>query len=66
MIVAILTAKRGDIDGVATLFGFDEFLYLVIFTWLVVGGAGRASLDYLLSRLRRPALAAVTHGAPAA
>jgi putative oxidoreductase len=50
MIVAILTAKRGDIDGVATLLGFDEFLYLVLFVWLALAGAGKASLDFLISR----------------
>ncbi len=48
MLVAILTAKRGDIDGVATLFGFSEFTYLACFVWLVVAGAGAVSLDRLL------------------
>jgi putative oxidoreductase len=50
MVVAILTAKRADIDGVRTLLGFDEFLYLVIFAWLALQGAGRASLDYFIRR----------------
>jgi putative oxidoreductase len=48
MLVAILTAKRGDIDGVATLFGFNEFTYLACFVWLVVAGAGAVSLDRVL------------------
>jgi putative oxidoreductase len=48
MLVAILTAKRGDIDGVAALGGFIEFSYLACFVWLVVAGAGKVSLDQLL------------------
>jgi len=48
MLVAILTAKRGEIDGVATLFGFNEFTYLACFVWLVVAGAGAISLDRVL------------------
>src|SRR5262249_27044874 len=40
MVVAILTAKRGEIDGVATLFGFTEFTYLAMFLWLTLAGAG--------------------------
>src|SRR5690349_12283981 len=31
MVVAILTAKRADIDGLSTLLGFEEFSYLVMF-----------------------------------
>jgi putative oxidoreductase len=53
MVVAILTAKRADIDGVSTLLGFDEFLYLVLFLWLALQGAGKASLDYLMGRKLR-------------
>jgi putative oxidoreductase len=53
MIVAILTAKRGDIDGLSSLLGFEEFLYLVIFTWLLLAGAGRASLDHLITKYWR-------------
>jgi putative oxidoreductase len=51
MVVAILPAKRGDIDGVSTLLGFEEFSYLVMFLWLALAGAGKASLDALLARL---------------
>ena len=54
MLVAILTAKRGDIDGLATLFGFSEFTYLACFLWLAVAGAGPISLDRVLfSRLQK-------------
>ena len=50
MAVAILSAKRSDIDSVETLFGFEEASYFVIFFWFAVTGAGKASLDYLLTR----------------
>ena len=51
MVVAILTAKRGDITGLTALVGFEEWSYLVFFVWLAVGGAGPLSLDRLVSRL---------------
>src|SRR5436190_8011434 len=51
MVVAILTAKRGDISGLTALVGFEEWSYLVFFLWLAVAGAGPVSLDRLLSRL---------------
>ncbi|HVV51325.1 MAG TPA: DoxX family protein [Polyangia bacterium] len=52
MVVAILTAKRGDITGLTALVGFEEWSYLVLFIWLALAGAGPLSLDRLLSRLR--------------
>jgi putative oxidoreductase len=48
MTVAILTAKRPEIDGIRSLLAFDEFNYLAGFLWLFVAGAGKASLDALL------------------
>jgi len=53
MVVAILTAKRGDISGLTALVGFEEWSYLVLFLWLAVAGAGPLSLDALVSRFRR-------------
>jgi putative oxidoreductase len=50
MIVAIWSAKRGDIDSLETLLGFDETEYLALFTWLAIAGAGTLSLDHLLRR----------------
>ena len=50
MIVAMITAKADDIDSLHSLLGFEETLYLVIFTWLAIAGAGRASLDWLVER----------------
>ena len=52
MIVAIVTARREDYQGIASLFGFVEYLYIVLFVWLGVAGAGPLSLDQVLvSRL---------------
>ncbi len=50
MVVAIVTAKRGDITGLTTLVGLEEWSYLVFFVWLAVAGAGPLSLDALLRR----------------
>jgi len=64
MVVAILTAKRPEIDGLRTLLAFDESIYLAGFLWLLVAGAGKASLDRLFfaqrSALPRPLLHART------
>jgi putative oxidoreductase len=48
MIVAIVSAKWGDVDSLETLLGFDETEYLALFVWLAVAGAGSLSLDRLL------------------
>ena len=53
MVVAILSAKLGDIDSLETLLGFEEVSYLALFLWLAVVGPGPMSLDYLLARGRR-------------
>jgi putative oxidoreductase len=50
MIVAIKSAKWGDVDSLETLLGFDEFEYLALFLWLAVAGPGRISVDYWLQR----------------
>jgi putative oxidoreductase len=50
MLVAIFTAKLGEVDGVASFFAFNEFTYFACFVWLVVAGAGAVSLDWLLLR----------------
>jgi putative oxidoreductase len=52
MTVAILTAKLPDLHGVVDLANTIELTYLVIFAWLVVSGAGKASLDHLIARRR--------------
>jgi putative oxidoreductase len=58
MIVAIKSAKWGDVDSLETLLGFDEFEYLALFLWLAIAGAGTVSLDHVLMRWRgKPAVA---------
>jgi putative oxidoreductase len=49
MAVAVVAAKLEDIDSLETLLGFEEAVYFAIFTWLAVSGAGKASLDYLIT-----------------
>ena len=50
MIVAITTAKWAEVDSLHTLLGFEETLFLAIFTWLAICGAGKASLDHLIEK----------------
>jgi putative oxidoreductase len=52
MIVAIKSAKWGDVDSFLTLIGFDETEYLALFLWLAIAGAGQLSLDHLITRRR--------------
>ena len=49
MVVAIITAKRGDVHGLTDLVGLEEWSYLVFFLWLAVAGAGPISLDRLIA-----------------
>jgi putative oxidoreductase len=65
MVVAILTAKRGDIGGFSDLVGFAEFSYLAMFVWLAVAGPGPISLDNLIDRLLSRKRAAPGAGAAA-
>jgi len=48
MVVAIKSAKWGDVDSIETLFGFEEATYFAAFLWLAIAGPGAASLDRLL------------------
>src|SRR6202140_3437480 len=50
MIVAIRTARWGEVDSLETLLGFDEFEYLALFLWLAIAGPGPVSLDAPISR----------------
>jgi putative oxidoreductase len=56
MIVAIYSAKWGEVDSLETLAGFEETTYLAVFLWLAIAGAGVISLDHWLQRRfgRRP------------
>ena len=50
MIVAILTAKRGDIHELSDLFGMAEYLYIALLLWLAAQGAGPVSLDRVFGK----------------
>lgn len=54
MIVAIITAKWAEADSLHTLLGFEETLFLAIFTWLAIYGAGKVSLDFWIEKRHRP------------
>ena len=48
MVVAVISAKLGEIDSLETLLGFEEVSYLALFLWLAIAGPGPVSIDYLL------------------
>ena len=50
MSVAFVTAIVPQSESFLDLFSTIELTYLAIFVWLIVGGAGRASIDHLLAR----------------
>lgn len=50
MVIAIITAKRDEIEGIASIIAFDEFAYFAIFIALAITGAGALSLDALIAR----------------
>ena len=50
MVVAILTAKRGDIHEIGDLLFMSEYLFIVLLLWLIAKGAGVVSLDHLWER----------------
>jgi putative oxidoreductase len=67
MIVAIVTAQRDNVHGLADLFGLIEWCYITLLVWLGVAGPGPLALDTLLVRWaepREPAAAAVSGHAP--
>ena len=55
MAVAIITAKRDEITEIGDLFGFFEFLAILLLLWLAIAGPGAISLDRLLFRPRSSA-----------
>jgi putative oxidoreductase len=48
MLVAILTAQRDQVHGLADLFGLVEWTYAALLLWVAVAGPGKWSLDHLL------------------
>jgi putative oxidoreductase len=53
MAVAILTAQREQLHGLADLFGLVEWTYLALLLWVALAGPGKVSLDHLLVARRR-------------
>ena len=53
MLVAIASAKWGDVDSLQTLLGFEEVSYFVMFAWLGIAGPGPISLDHLILKATR-------------
>lgn len=51
MLVAIRTALWGELEGAVDLFGREEFLFVVLLTWLSVQGAGAISLDAIVAKM---------------
>ncbi len=53
MLVALASAKWGDVDSLQTLLGFEEISYFVMFGYLAVAGPGPVSLDHLILKALR-------------
>lgn len=52
MIVATISAQWDQVDSLLALLGLEEIMYLALFLWLAIAGAGAASLDRLLETRR--------------
>jgi putative oxidoreductase len=50
MIVAVLAVQWPEVDSFLAFAGLEEIMYLAIFLWLAIAGAGHASIDYHLER----------------
>ncbi len=50
MIVAVAAVQWPEVDSFLTLVGLEEVMYLALFLWLAIAGAGRVSIDYHLER----------------
>jgi putative oxidoreductase len=48
MIVAIATARHEEVTSLGALFGFVEYLYILLLLWIGVAGPGPLSLDAIL------------------
>jgi putative oxidoreductase len=63
MLVAIASAKWGNVDSLETLLGFEEISYFVMFAWLGIAGPGPVSLDHLVLKTFRPGRPPADYGA---
>jgi putative oxidoreductase len=50
MIVAVASVQWPDVDSLLTFLGLEEIMYLALFLWLAIAGAGPLSIDALLER----------------
>jgi putative oxidoreductase len=50
MIVAVAAAQWTEIETFLDLVGLEEVMYLALFLWLAIAGAGAVSIDRLLER----------------
>lgn len=50
MIVAVLAVQGSEVDSFLGFVGLEEVMYLALFLWLAIAGAGRVSIDYHLER----------------
>ena len=50
MLVALKTAKAGDIHDLSDLLGTSEYLYIALALWLGAFGAGPLSLDAVIAK----------------
>ena len=48
MIVAIAAVQGPEVDSMLTFLGLEETMYLALFLWLAIAGAGHASVDAAL------------------
>jgi putative oxidoreductase len=54
MTVALLTAKRGELNGLPALFGMVEFTYIALLVVVAIVGPGAFSIDtWIADRLQR-------------
>ena len=63
MLVAIASAKWGDVNSLQTLLGFEEVSYFVMFAWLGIAGPGPVSLDHFLLKALRKERSPSAYGA---
>jgi putative oxidoreductase len=66
MVVAIITAKKDDIESLTDVLGFIEWHYIVFFAVLVLLGPGKVSLDALIAKKLSSGGASTPTPAPAA
>jgi putative oxidoreductase len=50
MIVAIAAVQGPEVDSLLTFLGLEETMYLALFLWLAISGAGQVSVDAALER----------------